>query len=91
MGPQEPQQLAEHIASSRGPSGENDEYLFMLEKALTSLGPESGDAHVQDLAERVRQFQKSKNYPGDSDNAILREANRVESGHGATRQEETGG
>ena len=55
-GPQDPQALAEHICRSRGPSGENVEYLFMLEQALKELGAESGDGHVQDLADRVRKY-----------------------------------
>ena len=55
MGPQDPQALAVHISKSRGPSGENKEYLFMLERALEELGKESGDAHVKDLACRLRE------------------------------------
>ena len=54
MGPQDPQKLAEHISTSRGPSGENKEYLFIMEQCLNELCPESGDEHVQDLARRVR-------------------------------------
>ena len=81
MGPQEPQKLAEHIVRSRGPSGENDEYLFMLEKALMSLGPASDDAHIQDLAERVRRIQRSKTQPEDSNDAISREVERIGNGH----------
>ncbi|KAK1826140.1 ChaC-domain-containing protein [Podospora conica] len=54
VGPQDPQALAEHIARSAGPSGPNVDYLFGLEAALAALGPESGDEHVRDLAERVR-------------------------------------
>jgi len=52
LGPQEPQQLAEHIVRTRGPSGENKEYLYSLEQALVKLSPESGDDHVSDLARR---------------------------------------
>lgn len=54
MGVQEPDQLARHIWRSRGPSGENKEYLFLLEEALEGLGVGSGDEHVRDLAERTR-------------------------------------
>ncbi|KAK5134382.1 hypothetical protein LTR08_006562 [Meristemomyces frigidus] len=54
LGPQDPQALAEHIARSRGPSGENREYLYLLEQALGQLGEGSGDAHVSDLARRCR-------------------------------------
>ncbi|EON62026.1 hypothetical protein W97_01245 [Coniosporium apollinis CBS 100218] len=52
LGPQEPQQLAEHIVTTRGPSGENKEYLYSLEQALVKLSPESGDDHVSDLVRR---------------------------------------
>ena len=63
VGAQEPQALAEHISRSAGPSGENEEYLFMLERALRELGPESGDAHVKDLADRVREIRASSKEP----------------------------
>jgi glutathione-specific gamma-glutamylcyclotransferase len=55
-GPQEPQALAEHIWRSVGPSGPNREYLWELEQSLDKLSPESGDEHISDLAERVRQI-----------------------------------
>jgi len=54
MGVQEPQKLAEHIYKSEGPSGLNKDYLLSLETALVELSPESGDGHIQDLADRVR-------------------------------------
>ncbi|KAK5695146.1 hypothetical protein LTR97_008652 [Elasticomyces elasticus] len=54
LGPQDPQKLAEHIMRSRGPSGENRDYLFQLEEALDGLSKESGDEHVTDLARRCR-------------------------------------
>lgn len=56
LGPQDPQALAEHIVQSRGPSGENIDYLFQLERALEDLDEESGDEHVRDLAERCRRI-----------------------------------
>lgn len=59
-GPQEPQALAEHIWRSEGPSGLNRDYLWSLERALDELSPESGDAHVTDLSNRVRQIQARK-------------------------------
>ncbi len=58
MGPQDPQQLAEHIHRSVGPSGLNKDYLLSLEKALDGLSTESGDGHVKDLANRVRELEK---------------------------------
>ena len=91
VGPQEPEKLAEHIVRSRGPSGKNDEYLFMLEKSLMSLGPESGDAHIQDLAERVRHNQRSKPQPEDFNDAVLREIKRLKGGPSEAKQEETDG
>lgn len=60
LGPQDPQELAAHIARSRGPSGENAEYLYMLEGALGELSAESGDVHVTDLARRCREVEGSQ-------------------------------
>lgn len=57
LGPQEPQALAEHIVRSRGPSGENKDYLYQLEEALEGLSAESGDEHVRDLAKRCREIE----------------------------------
>lgn len=54
LGPQDPQALAEHIMISRGPSGENRDYLWQLEEALNGLSEESGDEHISDLAQRCR-------------------------------------
>lgn len=55
-GPRQAQELAEHIWKSRGPSGDNKDYLFKLEESLDALSPDSGDDHVKDLAERVRRL-----------------------------------
>lgn len=57
LGPQEPQALAEKIVQSRGPSGENRDYLYQLEEALRSLSEESADEHVFDLARRCREVE----------------------------------
>ncbi|KAI8691151.1 Gamma-glutamylcyclotransferase [Fusarium sp. Ph1] len=59
VGPQDPQELAEHIARSQGPSGPNIDYLLNLEEALSELAPDSGDVHIHDLARRVRELQSS--------------------------------
>ncbi|KAI1638599.1 ChaC-domain-containing protein [Biscogniauxia mediterranea] len=62
-GPQDPQALAEHIYVSEGPSGPNREYLLELERALAALGSgpdESGDAHVSDLCDRVRELERRR-------------------------------
>ena len=61
MGPQDPQELAEHIYKSVGPSGLNKDYLLSLETALDSLSPESGDEHIKDLANRVRKIEQDAN------------------------------
>lgn len=58
MGPQDPQGLAEHIYKSIGPSGLNKDYLMSLETALDSLSTESGDEHIKDLANRVRNIEQ---------------------------------
>jgi glutathione-specific gamma-glutamylcyclotransferase len=65
IGPQDAQTLAEHILKSKGPSGDNVEYLFMLEEALAELCPanasvESIDFHVEDLARRCRELMAEK-------------------------------
>ena len=54
LGREPPEDVARVIAASRGPSGANAEYLFMLEESLASLGGESGDSHIKDLANRVK-------------------------------------
>ncbi len=48
LGPAEPAALADHIASARGPSGSNADYLLQLAAALRELGDD--DAHVMELA-----------------------------------------
>ncbi|KAF3010502.1 hypothetical protein E8E14_008280 [Neopestalotiopsis sp. 37M] len=68
-GPQDPQELAEHIYRSEGPSGLNREYLWNLEKSLDELmSPESGDEHVTDLSNRVRDIdaRQHNNKTGDT-------------------------
>jgi hypothetical protein len=57
LGPQDPDGLARHILKSRGPSGENREYLFLLEKSLLELSKDSGDDHVSDLVRRCREIE----------------------------------
>lgn len=90
LGRQDPQAVAEHICRSRGPSGENVEYLLMLEQALKDLGNASGDGHVQDLADRVRRIQSPQ--AGQAltltDNAVEAEIEKVKSGNTDQTQEE---
>ncbi|KIW65673.1 hypothetical protein PV04_07910 [Phialophora macrospora] len=54
LGALSPQDIAETINVSVGPSGENREYLLHLEQALEELCPDSHDEHITDLARRVR-------------------------------------
>ncbi|KAH8196792.1 hypothetical protein TruAng_009034 [Truncatella angustata] len=87
-GPQDPQQLAEHISKSEGPSGLNRDYLLGLEKALNELSPESGDEHVTDLSNRLRDVEaglKSRSEV-DEPNSPSHEFRRVSS---VDEQEET--
>ncbi|KAI1844297.1 hypothetical protein JX265_007864 [Neoarthrinium moseri] len=89
-GPQEPQALAEHIYRSEGPSGLNRDYLLGLEKALNELSPESGDAHVTDLSDRLREIE-AKSKKGETDiqepvSPVSHEFRRVSS---VDEQEET--
>ncbi|KAJ4319476.1 hypothetical protein N0V94_003900 [Neodidymelliopsis sp. IMI 364377] len=58
LGPQDPDQLARKILESRGPSGENREYLFNLEEALLRLSKDSGDRHISDLVARCKAIEK---------------------------------
>ena len=57
LGPQDLDALARHILKSKGPSGDNREYLYMLETALEELSSESGDEHVRDLAARCKRLE----------------------------------
>ncbi|KAI0533900.1 ChaC-domain-containing protein [Xylaria digitata] len=89
IGPQDPQALAEHIHRSEGPSGLNRDYLFELEKALNELSPESGDAHVTDLSDRLREIErkiKSGEVKIDVDGPVSHE---FKNGNAIDEQEET--
>ncbi|KAL5630758.1 hypothetical protein BROUX41_000630 [Berkeleyomyces rouxiae] len=59
-GPQDPRELASHIARSKGPSGLNSEYLLELNTALEALGAGSSDAHISDLSQRVAKLLKAE-------------------------------
>lgn len=54
LGALDPAKVAQTINESKGPSGENREYLLNLEQALLELSVESKDDHITDLARRVR-------------------------------------
>ncbi|KAL9631455.1 MAG: hypothetical protein Q9204_004224 [Flavoplaca sp. TL-2023a] len=55
LGPQSLDRLAATIWRCKGPSGENRDYLFMLEDALKGLGDGAEDEHVEELAKRTRE------------------------------------
>jgi glutathione-specific gamma-glutamylcyclotransferase len=57
MGALEAHDVAERINQSVGPSGENRDYLLHLEESLKGLSADSGDAHVSDLARRIRSME----------------------------------
>lgn len=99
-GAQDPQALAGHILHSTGPSGENKEYLFMLEQALNDLSDHSKDAHVTDLARRARAIEdlslRSIMEGGSTSNevtnqAVAKEIHRVKSGETEHEHEEIEG
>lgn len=65
LGVQHPSDVAEVIAKSKGPSGENAEYLFMLEEALDNLGLGSRDDHINKLSSMVRQILGEQRGPNE--------------------------
>ncbi|KAL2008888.1 hypothetical protein VTN00DRAFT_7082 [Thermoascus crustaceus] len=56
----DPAAVAKVISVSRGLSGKNTEYLYLLEKALEGLGLGSADGHVTDLVRRVKALEKEE-------------------------------
>lgn len=61
VGPkQTPVELAAHILASKGPSGENREYLYKLRDALVELSPDAHDHHIEDLARIARELEKAQ-------------------------------
>lgn len=58
VGVQDPQELAEHIYKSEGPSGLNRDYLLELDDALRELNTGEVDEHIVDLANRVRSIEE---------------------------------
>ncbi|KAL8750350.1 MAG: hypothetical protein Q9184_006454 [Pyrenodesmia sp. 2 TL-2023] len=93
LGVQEMDDLAGVIWRSRGPSGENREYLFMLEEALGELGEGARDEHVEELARRVREIGVrmggGRNGISVKKEAVEGEMESVKSGSGNHEQEET--
>ena len=56
LGPANLQNIANQIILSRGPSGENIEYVYRLEESLALL--DSPDPHVTEVADALRQSVK---------------------------------
>lgn len=61
----EPQDVAEVISVGHGQSGKNTEYLYLLEKALESIGLGSADLHVTDLVRRVKAIEADDQIEAD--------------------------
>lgn len=78
LGALPPQEIAERISKSRGPSGDNHEYLFQLEESLKSLGKESGDEHVSDLVRRVKALGIKAEQIEDHDGSYLQKTGSTE-------------
>src|SRR5436190_23415593 len=53
----DPASVAQVISVSRGKSGDNREYLYLLENALRGLGLGSADRYVTDLVRRVKSLE----------------------------------
>ncbi|KAL1958918.1 hypothetical protein VTO42DRAFT_3471 [Malbranchea cinnamomea] len=56
----EPDAVARVISKSRGLSGANKDYLYLLQKALDGLGLAYTDAHITDLVSRVKQLEEEE-------------------------------
>lgn len=52
LGPASVEAIAQQVASARGPSGKNPEYVFELERSLRSIG--AHDSHVFEVASALR-------------------------------------
>lgn len=57
VGPQDPAELAKHIIHSRGPSGENKEYLYKLGEGLKDLSVHAHDEHIEELVRLAKQVE----------------------------------
>lgn len=86
LGAQDPQKLAEHIVRSRGPSGENRDYLYRLDEALRNLSRDSLDEHVHDLARRCRAVESKQDIgpPEQSDEVVGSQLRKI----GSTEEQE---
>ena len=61
LGPASAVDIASQIASSEGPSGSNNEYVFELALALDNLQVE--DPHIQDIAGLLKERTDTENAP----------------------------
>jgi cation transport protein ChaC len=84
LGPQDPQALAVHILRSKGPSGENREYLYMLGEALQALSAESEDEHVRDLVKRCRKLEAEGGWEISNGERIKHDIHKI----GSTEEQE---
>jgi cation transport protein ChaC len=84
LGPQDPQALAAHILRSKGPSGENREYLYMLGAALQALSTESEDEHVRDLVSRCKRLEAEGGWEISNHESIKPDLHKV----GSTEEQE---
>jgi cation transport regulator ChaC len=64
LGPAPVEAIARQIASARGPSGENPEYVFELERSLHSIG--ALDRHVFEVATALRSLVEARARETDS-------------------------
>ena len=64
LGPAPIAAIARQVASASGPSGENPEYVFELERSLQSIG--ARDRHVSDVAEALRSLLDARATEADS-------------------------
>ncbi|MCJ1352823.1 MAG: hypothetical protein MMC33_002807 [Icmadophila ericetorum] len=74
LGPQDPEVLAERIVQSTGPSGENREYLFMLE---TALGQLLGEEEEKEEGRDRKNGEGNSNVDVDADGHVGDLARRV--------------
>jgi cation transport regulator ChaC len=64
LGPAPIEAIARQVASARGPSGENPEYVFELERSLRSIG--AHDSHVFGVAAALRALVEEPSREADS-------------------------
>ncbi|KAK0633395.1 ChaC-like protein [Immersiella caudata] len=89
VGPEDPHQVVDVIFRSHGPSGPNPDYLFGLEEALNELSPESGDGHVTDLSNRLREMMAARRVPTPDPSPSLPQEHHFRRAASVDEQEET--